>query len=99
MCVFTFINRIVKISIVPPPANPNPPLLFSYEVSLMARFLKSSPALSSVSSGQIGSILLKALHSPRSAAVTHGKAAGGEYIVPTRAGVRIFFFFKRSVCF
>lgn len=47
VCVFTFINRIVKIShMVPPPVNPNP--LFFLMKDLLWPILKASPALSSV---------------------------------------------------
>lgn len=45
VCVFTFISRIVKIS-VPPPVNPNP--LFFLMEDLLWPILKASPAMSSV---------------------------------------------------
>lgn len=45
MCVFTFISRIVKIS-VPPPVNPNP--FFFLMEDLLWPILKASPAMSSV---------------------------------------------------
>ncbi len=74
------LSRSLTCYTVPPPANPNPPFfLIKY---LLWPILKPSPALSSVSSGQIGSILLKAFQSPGSAAVTLRKTAGGDFTVP-----------------
>lgn len=74
------LSRSLTCYIVPPPANPNP--LFFHMEYLLWPILKPSPALCSVSSGQIGSILLKALHSPGSASVTFRKTVGGDVIVP-----------------
>lgn len=64
VCVFTFISRIVKIShTVPPPLNPNPPLL-SYEGSLMAHFKSISSFGLSRHFGSKSSILPDLLQLP-----------------------------------
>lgn len=71
------LSRSFTCYIVPPPANPNTPFfLINYP---LWPSLKPSSALSSVSTAQIGAILLKA---PHSAAVTIRQPAGGNFIVP-----------------
>ncbi len=81
VCVFTFMSSIVKISqcyTAPPPANPNP--LFCLMKYLLWPILKTISSFEL--SRQIGSILLKALHPPRSAAVCLRRTAGGDFTVP-----------------